>query len=231
MWRTPAAVAAPSALRPGGVVGQPHRGVERRRPLRDLLEVGDQVRGEVVERAAGGGHVDEPEQRRAQSARPRTASCIAFWSSERSGWRAGEGKRPASSRPIRCTSASRLAGGDSSPLIRARAILPYAVRAMRGQVLRHHQDRGRARGGAPRRLGDRAQPLGARARAAATPGPRSQISAELRRKVEVAGVFVNADPRRGRAAAEDESLVDGPAPRRRGPGLLPRGRPAHRLPR
>ena len=61
---------------------------------RDLVEVGDQVRGEVVD-ASG-----RPGSRRRAGRAPRAScascgrsSCIAFWSSERSGWRAGEGKR------------------------------------------------------------------------------------------------------------------------------------------
>ena len=51
-------------LAPGGVAGEPHRGVDRRRALRHLVEVGDQVRAQVIDGTAGGRHIDEPKQRR-----------------------------------------------------------------------------------------------------------------------------------------------------------------------
>ncbi len=66
MWRTPAAAAAPSARPARARVRHPHRRRERRRLLARLAEVLRQVRGQVVERAAGGRHVDQPEQRGAQ---------------------------------------------------------------------------------------------------------------------------------------------------------------------
>ena len=47
-------------------VAHPHRRAQRRRPLADLVEEAGQVRGEVVERAAGGDDVDEAKQRGAQ---------------------------------------------------------------------------------------------------------------------------------------------------------------------
>ena len=50
--------------------------------------------------------------------------------------------------------------------------------------------------------------------------------AELRRQLEVVGVFVNPTLDEVAAAAENESLTHGPAPRRRGPRLLPGGRRA-----
>ena len=56
----------PERPRAGLRVGHPHRRVERRRPLVDLVEERAQVTGEVVERAARRHHVDEAEQRRAQ---------------------------------------------------------------------------------------------------------------------------------------------------------------------
>ena len=66
MWRTPAETAAPSATRPGFVWRGLHRHLERRRAVVHLPGEGREVLGEVVERAARGRHVDEPEERRAQ---------------------------------------------------------------------------------------------------------------------------------------------------------------------
>ena len=68
--------------------------------------------------------------------------------------------------------------------------------------------RGRARGRAPRRLGDRASTTSRRAaRVAATRRSRLEIGAELRRQVEVVGVFVNPTLDEVVRAAEDESLT------------------------
>jgi len=53
-------------LAPGAAVGHPHGHGERRRLDVDLVEEARQVRGEVVERAAGGDDVDEAEEGRAQ---------------------------------------------------------------------------------------------------------------------------------------------------------------------
>ena len=63
MCFTPAAAAAPIAVRRGSVVGHPHRRGQRRRGVGDLAQELPQVAGEIVERPAGGGDVDEPEQR------------------------------------------------------------------------------------------------------------------------------------------------------------------------
>ena len=52
MWRTPPAAATPSARRPARDPGGPHRGLDRGRAVVDLVEVGAQVAGQVVERAA-----------------------------------------------------------------------------------------------------------------------------------------------------------------------------------
>ena len=55
------------------------------------------------------------------------------------------------------------------------------------------------------------------------------IGAELRRRVELAGVFVNATLDEVARVGRPLLAVDPPAARRRGPGLLPRGGAPHRL--
>ena len=65
-WRTPAATAAPSAARPGRLspirIARPSPG----RTVLDLVEEADEVRGEVIRRAAPRRHVDQPQHRRTQ---------------------------------------------------------------------------------------------------------------------------------------------------------------------
>ena len=186
------------------------------------LEVADQVAGEVVERAAGRASRRRAGRAPRGAARPRRRA--ASPSGRGSGTDGGRG------RENRLRARGRFAVSPPPAPHRGSsgAILPTCL-ADEGQVLRHHQDRGRARGRAPRRLGDRAQPLARRARAAAIPATAAEIGAELRRLVEIVGVFVNRDARRDRAGGRGRAADDGPAPWRRGPGLLPRGRAAHRL--
>ena len=186
--------------------------------LGHVAQVADEVGGEVVERAAGGGDVDEPEDRRARGARPRVVSCIARLSSERTGWRAGAGKASASSRPIRCTSASRgrrpprgwLAAGspirpNATPR-RARGRLYHRV-AMRVKFCGITTGRGRARGGPPGRLGDRAQPLRAAARGAATRRPRSRSAPSCGARRRSSACSSTRPCPRSPTAVEDEQLT------------------------
>ena len=66
MWRTPPAAATPSACRPGARSGRLHRGLDRRRAVVHLVEVGAQVAGQVVERARRRRDVHQAEERGAQ---------------------------------------------------------------------------------------------------------------------------------------------------------------------
>ena len=121
---------------------------------------------EVVDRAACRGHVDEAEERRPEPRVLRWSAASPCWSSERTGWRAGGGEARRRARARSAAPPPRRSRRRS-----ARARLPSIAhptllrdawthdRSDAGEVLRHHEDRGRARGGAPRRLGDRPQPL------------------------------------------------------------------------
>ncbi len=104
---------------------------------------------------------------------------------------------------------------------------PYPCGRDEGQVLRHHQARGRReavrlgawaiglnhRSGSPRRC---------------DPATAAAIGAALRRSVRGGGRFRQPEPRRGRRRGRGRAADDGPAPRRRGAGVLRRGRAPHR---
>ena len=95
------------------------------------------------------------------------------------------------------------------PLARATAyaqgrIYPWAYA---GEVLWDHEGRGCAGGRAARRVGDRADPLRPTAPGWSSRRVAAEIGAELRRRVEVVGVFVNASLDALVRAAEDESLT------------------------
>ena len=99
MWRTPAAAAAPRAVRPARelaiLIARSSDG--GRSP--DLLEEAGQVAGQVVEVAAGRRDVHEAEQRGLELASCELIS-MALASSALSGWRAREGNAAARSPPI-----------------------------------------------------------------------------------------------------------------------------------
>ena len=76
-----------------------------------------------------------------------------------------------------------------------------------GQGLRHDESRRRRARGEPRRLGDRADPPSATARASSRPDVAEEIGAALKRRCEIAGVFVNSTLDEVIDAAERENLT------------------------
>ncbi len=111
--------------------------------------------------------------------------------------------------------------------------LPGAVAHLRWprdprQVLRHHPARGRPAGGRARRLGDRDDLL-AGLPARGRPG-RGRRDRRARCGAGSSSPACSSTRRstRSRDAAERDRAHARPAPRRRGPGVLRRGRPPHR---
>ena len=133
-------------------------------------------------------------------------------------------RSPSRSATARSSANARRPAGPR-PSIRPGAIYPWADA---GEVLRDHQARGRAGGRAARRVGGRAEPLRrqpapGRPRRGGRDRRRAPAQARGRRRVR------QRQPRRARARRRGRVADDAPAPRRRGPRLLPGSRAAHRL--
>ena len=121
MWRTPAAAAAPSAVRPARVPDIFSATATRRRRLLHLAEEAGQVAREVVERAAGGHDVDEAEQRRLELGVLRGELHRLGVRGLQAGGGTGAGGRPRGASPPR---AARARGSRSPPCRRVYGARP-----------------------------------------------------------------------------------------------------------
>ena len=97
-----------------------------------------------------------------------------------------------------------------------------------GQDLRHHEPRRRARRRCASARGRLASSTPSRARGAASPPSRLRSGRRCGGAARSSGSSSTRRSTRSARAVEDAQPDDRPAQRRRGPGLLHRGRPAHR---